>query len=73
MNFQIATLGKGLILLGLIIIFVGIIVLFYNKIPYVGRLPGDIMIKRDNFVFYFPLTTCILISVILYIIFRIFR
>ncbi|MFH1783124.1 MAG: DUF2905 domain-containing protein [Candidatus Omnitrophota bacterium] len=40
-----------------------------GKIPWLGRLPGDILIKKDNFTFYFPLTTSILISVILTLIF----
>ena len=65
------SIGKILIILGVVIILVGIVVLYANRIPYIGRLPGDIYIKRDNFVFYFPLTTCILISVILYIILKV--
>jgi hypothetical protein len=68
-----AGLGKMLILLGAVIILVGLGLLFANKIPYIGRLPGDIYVKRDNFTFYFPLGTCILISVVLSIIFWLFR
>mgnify|MGYP001587474092 CR=1 FL=1 len=59
-----AGLGKSLIIFGLIIIVFGIIITFAGKIPWLGRLPGDIQIKRDNFTFYFPLATCILVSVI---------
>lgn len=59
-----AGLGKSLIILGLIIIVFGIIITFAGKFPWLGRLPGDIQIKRDNFTFYFPLATCILVSVI---------
>ena len=70
---SIPSTGKILIILGAIIILIGIIVLYANRIPYIGRLPGDIHIKRDNFVFYFPFTTCILISAIIYIILKIFR
>ena len=67
------SIGKILIILGAVIILIGIIVLYANRIPYIGRLPGDIYIKTDNFVFYFPLTTCILISAIIYIILKFFR
>jgi len=66
-----ASIGKILIILGAVIILIGIVVLYANRIPYIGRLPGDIYIKKDNFVFYFPLTTCILISIIIYVILKI--
>ncbi|MGD0231280.1 MAG: DUF2905 domain-containing protein [Syntrophorhabdales bacterium] len=66
-------LGRALILIGAVIILIGLGLLFAHKIPYLGRLPGDIYIKRDNFTFYFPLATSILISIILSLIFRIFR
>jgi uncharacterized protein HemY len=57
--------GKLLILLGGILIVVGAAVILVGKIPWLGRLPGDIYIERRNFTFFFPLTTSILISVIL--------
>lgn len=66
-------LGKMLIVLGCIIIVIGVILLFAHKIPFIGRLPGDIYVKRDNFTFYFPLTTSIIISIILTLIFWLFR
>ncbi|MEW5804268.1 MAG: DUF2905 domain-containing protein [bacterium] len=47
----------------------GIIAIYGPKIPYIGRLPGDIYIKRDNFRFYFPITSSIVISIILTLIF----
>ena len=62
-------IGKFLILLGLIIAAIGGLLLFSEKIPWIGRLPGDIMIQRRNFIFYFPLVTSILLSVILTLIF----
>jgi hypothetical protein len=68
-----APLGKLLILLGVVIALVGAGLLLANKIPYIGRLPGDIYIKKENFSFYFPVTTSILISLILSLIFWIFR
>ena len=61
--------GKTLIFFGAILILLGLIFSFAGKIPYVGRLPGDILIKKENFMFYFPLGTSILISVILSVVF----
>ena len=58
-------MAKTLIALGMVLIVLGIAVTFFNKIPGLGKLPGDILIKRENFTFYFPLTTCILISIVL--------
>ena len=66
-------LGKMLILLGIFIILIGVFLLIGDKIPWLGRLPGDIIIKRRNFTFYFPITTSILISIILTLLFTLFR
>jgi len=60
-----AGLGKILIYLGLMLIVIGVVFTLAGKMPWLGRLPGDISIERDNFSFYFPLATSILISVIL--------
>lgn len=57
-------MGKMLILLGGVIVVVGVLLMFFDKIPFIGKLPGDISIKRDNFQFYFPLTTSLLLSVV---------
>ena len=65
--------GKILIAIGVIFCVVGLIVLFRVNIPFLGKLPGDIHIKRDNFQFYFPLATCILLSVLFTLILRLFR
>ena len=62
-------IGKTLIIFGIILLGVGLLLTFFNKIPYLGKLPGDIFIKKDNFTFYFPLATSILISTILSLIF----
>lgn len=64
--------GKALIVIGIVIVIVGIIVTFGPKIPYIGRLPGDILIKRENFTLYFPLATSVIVSVILSVIFYFF-
>ncbi|MBU1998761.1 MAG: DUF2905 domain-containing protein [Candidatus Omnitrophota bacterium] len=58
-------LGKVLIIFGAILIFAGLLLIFANKVPFVGRLPGDILIQKKTLTFYFPLTTSIIISIIL--------
>lgn len=65
--------GKLLIVAGLILAALGVLFLFADKIPWLGRLPGDIYIKRDKFSFYFPITTSIIISIILTIVFSLFK
>jgi hypothetical protein len=62
-------IGKTLITFGVILIAVGTLLVFANKVPFIGRLPGDIYIKKENFSLFFPLTTSILISIILSFIF----
>ena len=66
-------LGKLLILLGVFIILVGLFLLLGEKISWVGRLPGDIIIRKKNFTFYFPIVTSIIISIILTLLFALFR
>ncbi|NQT33280.1 MAG: DUF2905 domain-containing protein [Candidatus Omnitrophica bacterium] len=61
-------LAKLLLITGLIFIFMAGIFLLAAGVPWFGKLPGDIMIKRENFTFYFPITTCILASIILSVI-----
>jgi hypothetical protein len=59
-------LGKILIIIGVILVIAGLIVYFAgNKLGWIGHLPGDIRIEKENFRFYFPITTMILISVTL--------
>ncbi len=60
--------GKFLIVIGIVIVFVGTLLLFRDSLPFlkqIGRLPGDILIKRKNFTFYFPITTGIVLSILL--------
>ena len=57
--------GKLLMFLGLIFFILGMLFVFLGKIPWLGRLPGDIIIKKKNFTFYFPLATSLLISLLL--------
>jgi len=65
-------IGKTLIFIGLILLLLGGGMLLLQKIPFLGRLPGDIYIKKGNFTFYFPLVTCILLSLFLTIILSLF-
>jgi hypothetical protein len=62
-------IGKSLIVVGLFIAVVGAVLVFSDRIPWLGRLPGDIFIRKGNFTFYFPLATCVIISIILSLIF----
>jgi hypothetical protein len=61
--------GKILLVLGLVIAGVGLLMIVGGKIPWIGRLPGDFFHKGEKFTFYFPLTTSILVSVVLSLIF----
>jgi hypothetical protein len=71
--FGFGALGKMLVLLGVFIILMGLLLMAGDKIPWLGRLPGDILIKKEKFTFYFPLTTSIIISIILTLLFTLFR
>ncbi|MEW6296516.1 MAG: DUF2905 domain-containing protein [Thermodesulfobacteriota bacterium] len=66
-------LGKMLMVLGGILLLVGLLFTAGAKLPWLGRLPGDIYIQRDNFSFYFPLATCLLVSVLLSLVLFLFR
>ncbi|MFH1779303.1 MAG: DUF2905 domain-containing protein [Candidatus Omnitrophota bacterium] len=65
--------GKILILFGVILIALGLIFSTAGKIPWLGKLPGDIYIQKKNLTFYFPITTSILISILLSLIFSLLR
>ena len=63
--------GKILIFFGLILVLMGLVFTIGGKLP-IGKLPGDIHVQRGNFHFYFPLATCILLSLVLTIILNLF-
>ena len=67
------SIGKILIIAGLLLIAAGLLFIVAGKIPFLGRLPGDIRVERENFSFYFPFTTGLLISVLLSLIIWLFR
>ncbi|WKL57045.1 DUF2905 domain-containing protein [Asticcacaulis sp. ZE23SCel15] len=65
-------MAKTLIIIGLVIVAIGLLWPWLSKLG-IGRLPGDIVVKRDNFTFYMPIVTSLLISVILSVLFWLFR
>jgi hypothetical protein len=67
-----STLSKLLIASGLILIGLGLLFYLFGKVPFLGKLPGDIYIQKKNFTFYFPLATCILLSLFLTLMFWLF-
>ncbi|MBX7045131.1 MAG: DUF2905 domain-containing protein [Ignavibacteria bacterium] len=66
-------IGKAVFIIGLIIAGIVLVLMFFNKIPFIGKLPGDITIKRENFTVYFPVATSIILSIILSLIFYFLR
>ena len=69
---EFSGIGKMLMVFGVIMVIVGALIWLGGKIPGIGRLPGDIVVKRGNFSFYFPIVTCIVISILLSLIFSLF-
>ncbi len=67
------SLGRALILVGIVLIVLGVIFTLGPKIPWLGQLPGDITIRRGNFTLYFPLATSLVISVVLTLVLYLFR
>lgn len=75
MDFQ--GTGRILLLSGACLLFLGLLLIFWQRLPFLGRLPGDMFLQKGGFQFFFPLITCIIISIVLTIImnlvFRFFR
>lgn len=65
MNHLFQDFGKILIILGIVLAFIGLLLTGLGKISFLGRLPGDIFIQKKNVTFYFPITTSILISILI--------
>lgn len=63
---------RYLIIAGLFLLVAGLFWPFLTKLPF-GRLPGDIIVRRPNFTFYFPITTMVVVSILLSIVFRLFK
>ncbi|HJU12377.1 MAG TPA: DUF2905 domain-containing protein [Candidatus Binataceae bacterium] len=71
-----AALGKGLVIIGLLLALCGLLLWTGGSLPIVnrlGRLPGDIYVRRDNFTFYLPVTTCIIVSIIISLVIGLLR
>jgi len=66
------SLGRMLLLIGVTLVLLGGVLLLAGKVPFLGRLPGDIVIERKNFTFYFPLATSILLSIVLTLLLSLF-
>ena len=66
-------MGRLLMIAGALLFIVGCLLIFAGKVPLIGKLPGDIYIKRDGFTFYFPLATSLLISLLLTLVFWLIR
>ncbi|MGE5238383.1 MAG: DUF2905 domain-containing protein [Chloroflexota bacterium] len=62
-------IGKMLLIIGLVICAAGLLLMFAGKMPWIGKLPGDILIQKKNFTFYLPIATSIILSLILTLIF----
>lgn len=68
---ELTRLGRVLVVMGIALVILGLALL--GKLPFLGRLPGDIRIQRDGFVFYFPLTSMLIVSAILSLILTLLR
>lgn len=67
------SLGKSLIILGAVIAAVGCLLTLSEKFPWLGKLPGDITINKQGFSFHFPITTCIIISIVISLLLHLLR
>ena len=72
MMAEFSGIGKLLIVSGVVLIVAGLLVMVAGKIPYLGKLPGDISIQRENFSFHFPVVTCLVVSVIVTVLLNLF-
>ena len=65
-------LGRMLIVLGAVTVLVGVVIMLAPHVPWLGRLPGDIVITRERFIFAFPIVTCLVVSLVLTLIVNLF-
>jgi len=73
MNENFQPVGKALIVAGAALIIIGLLLQYSGKIPFLSKLPGDIVIRKKNFTFYFPLATSVLLSIIITVILYLIR
>ena len=69
----VSNMGRLLVIGGVLLAAVGVVVLLAGKVPFLGRLPGDIVYHKGGTTFYFPLVTCLVLSVILSLLLSLFR
>ena len=65
------SLGKNIIFFGIVLVVIGAVLVLLGRFPWIGKLPGDIIIKREGFTIYFPIVTMLIVSVILTALFNI--
>jgi hypothetical protein len=65
MPFDLSSLGKLLLLFAVVIGIVGLLLIIMGNVPFLGKLPGDLVIRRGGSTFFFPIVTCIILSVVL--------
>ena len=58
-------LGRLLVVVGVLVVIAGLVVMLAGRVPWIGRLPGDVYVQRGNWSFYFPIATSILLSVVI--------
>jgi thiosulfate reductase cytochrome b subunit len=58
-------IGRLIIIAGFLLIIIGLIIYFSDKLPFIGKMPGDILVKKKNFTFYFPVVTSIILSIVI--------
>ncbi|MFB3123776.1 MAG: DUF2905 domain-containing protein [Candidatus Binatia bacterium] len=73
MLIVMGSLGKALILVGILLVALGALFSLGAKIPWLGQLPGDIYIRNERFSFYFPLTSCLILSLVISLVLYLFR
>ncbi|MGC9071037.1 MAG: DUF2905 domain-containing protein [Elusimicrobiales bacterium] len=73
MTDHLSAIGRFLVIFGLIIAGIGLVISLLPKIPFLGRLPGDIYIKKNNFIFYMPLVTSLILSILISLIISLLR
>jgi hypothetical protein len=69
----VSDLGRVLVVLGVVLLVLGLVLMAAGRLPLVGRLPGDVVYRRGNVTFYFPIVTSILLSLLLTVLFALFR
>ncbi len=71
--FEMNSIGKTLVLFGIVLVVIGGIFMLGGRFSWFGRLPGDIYVQRKNYTFFFPITTFVIISIVLSVIFMLLR